>query len=143
MRFRKKTEDDFMVSVTPLVDIVLVCLIFFMITYHFDIVSGARIDLPKVINKTMEEEADRITLSRITLIISKSAEIYIGGKKFDQKSLAKELQSLVKEKGISSVILQADKDVSHGNVVEIMDIAKSAGIDSIIIAARWKAKGLQ
>ena len=138
MRFKKKSEEDFMISVTPLVDIVLVCLIFFMITYHFDIVSGARIDLPKVINKNMEEETDRITL-----IISKSAEIYLRGKKFDQKSLEKELQSLVKEKGILSLILQADKDVSHGNVVEIMDIAKSAGIDSIIIAARWKAKGLQ
>jgi biopolymer transport protein ExbD len=138
MRFKKKSEEDFMISVTPLVDIVLVCLIFFMITYHFDIVSGARIDLPKVINKNMEEETNRITI-----IISKSAEIYIGGEKFDQKSLEKELQSLVKEKGILSVILQADKDVSHGNVVEIMDIAKSAGIDSIIIAARWKAEGLQ
>jgi biopolymer transport protein ExbD len=138
MRFKKKSEEDFMISVTPLVDIVLVCLIFFMITYHFDIVSGARINLPKVINKNMEEETNRITI-----IISKSAEIYIGGEKFDQKSLEKELQSLVKEKGILSVILQADKDVSHGNVVEIMDIAKSAGIDSIIIAARWKAEGLQ
>jgi len=127
-----------MISVTPLVDIVLVCLIFFMITYHFDIVSGARIDLPKVINKSIEEESDRITL-----IISKSAEIYIGGKKFEKKSLEKELQSLVKGKGISSVILQADKDVSHGNVVEVMDIAKSAGIDSIIIAARWKTEGLK
>ncbi len=138
MKFHKKSEEDFMISVTPLVDIVLVCLIFFMITYHFDIVSGARIDLPKVINKSIEEESDRITL-----IISKSAEIYIGGKKFEKKSLEKELQSLVKGKGISSVILQADKDVSHGNVVEVMDIAKSAGIDSIIIAARWKTEGLK
>lgn len=138
MKFHKKSEEDFMISVTPLVDIVLVCLIFFMITYHFDIASGARIDLPKVINKSIEEESDRITL-----VISKSAEIYIGGKKLDKKALEKELQSLVREKGISRVILQADKDVSHGSVVEIMDIAKSSGIDSIIIAARWKTEGLK
>jgi len=136
MKFHKKSDEDFMISVTPLVDIVLVCLIFFMITYHFDIVSGARINLPKMINKNIEDESDKITL-----IITKSAEIYIGGKKFDKKSLEKELESLVKEKGILSVVLQADKDVSHGNVVEVMDIAKSAGIDSIIIAARWKVKG--
>jgi biopolymer transport protein ExbD len=136
MKFHKKSDEDFMISVTPLVDIVLVCLIFFMITYHFDIVSGARINLPKMINKNIEDESDKITL-----IITKSAEIYIGGKKFDKKSLEKELQSLVKEKGILSVVLQADKDVSHGNVVEVMDIAKSVGIDSIIIAARWKVKG--
>jgi biopolymer transport protein ExbD len=36
------------------------------------------------------------------------------------------------------VILQADKDVSHGKVVQIMDLAKTAGAHSIIIAARWK-----
>jgi len=134
MRFKKKSEEDLFISVTPLVDIVLVCLIFFMITYHFDIVSGARIDLPKVVNKNQEEEADKITL-----IISKSAEVYIGGKKFDQKTLENELKSLVKEKGYLRVILQADKDVAHGKVVEIMDIAKGAGISSIVIAAKWKS----
>lgn len=42
-----------------------------------------------------------------------------------------------------SVVLQADKDVSHGKVVQIMDIAKNSGINSIIIAARWKAEELQ
>jgi biopolymer transport protein ExbD len=138
MRFKKKSEEDLNISVTPLVDIVLVCLIFFMITYHFDIVSGARIDLPKVVNKNLEEGADKITL-----VISKSAEIYIGGKKYDQKTLAKELESLIKEKGVLRVILQADKDVAHGKVVEIMDIAKGAGINSIIIAAKWKSDALK
>jgi len=138
MRFRKKNEEDLNISVTPLVDIVLVCLIFFMITYHFDIVSGARIDLPKVVNKNLEEEADKITL-----VINKSAEIYIGGKIFDQKNLENELKTLVKEKGSLRVILQADKDVTHGKVVEIMDIAKGAGINSIIISAKWKSDVLR
>jgi biopolymer transport protein ExbD len=138
MRFKKKSEEDLNISVTPLVDIVLVCLIFFMITYHFDIVSGARIDLPKVVNKNLEEGADKITL-----IISKSAEIFIGGKKYDQKTLENELKNLVKGKGYLRVILQADKDVAHGKVVEIMDIAKGAGISSIIIAAKWKSDVLQ
>jgi biopolymer transport protein ExbD len=138
MRFKKKSEEDLNISVTPLVDIVLVCLIFFMITYHFDIVSGARIDLPKVVNKNLEEDADKITL-----IISKSAEIYIGGKKYDQKTLEDQLKTLVKEKGYLRVILQADKDVAHGKVVEIMDIAKGAGISSIIIAAKWKSDVLR
>jgi biopolymer transport protein ExbD len=138
MRFKKKSEEDLFISVTPLVDIVLVCLIFFMITYHFDIVSGARIDLPKVVNKNLEEEADKITL-----IISKSGEIFIGGKKFDQKSLENDLKNLVKEKGYLRIVLQADKDVTHGKVVEIMDIAKGAGISSIVIAAKWKSGVLQ
>jgi biopolymer transport protein ExbD len=54
------------------------------------------------------------------------------------KTLQDRLRKLVKEKGIFQVILQADKDVSHGKVVQIMDLAKTAGAHSIIIAARWK-----
>jgi biopolymer transport protein ExbD len=138
MRFKKKSEDDLTISVTPLVDIVLVCLIFFMITYHFDIISGARIDLPKVANKSINDDTNKVTI-----ILSKSAEIYLGGKKIEQKSLEGELQSLVKEKGDVSIVLQADKDVSHGKVVELMDIAKGAGVNSIIIAAKWNAGKLQ
>jgi biopolymer transport protein ExbD len=138
MRFKKKTEEDLFISVTPLVDIVLVCLIFFMITYHFDIVSGARIDLPNVENKNTEDEANKITL-----IVSKSGEIYLGGERLDQKGLDKALKALVSEKGSLRLILQADKDVTHGKVVEIMDVAKGAGIDSIVIAAKWKSGKVQ
>ena len=42
-----------------------------------------------------------------------------------------------KEKRIG-LMLQADKDVRHGLVVSIMDLAKDAGVSSIIIAAQWK-----
>jgi len=38
--------------------------------------------------------------------------------------------------------VQADSDVKHGKVVEIMDLAKSVGVNSIIIAARWNSGGL-
>ncbi|MBW1902449.1 MAG: hypothetical protein JRJ20_12555, partial [Deltaproteobacteria bacterium] len=38
------------------------------------------------------------------------------------------------------LVLQADKEVKHGRVVQIMDLAKSAGVSSIIIAAQWDPK---
>ena len=63
--------------------------------------------------------------------------------KIDPELLLGLLQEYVKERGLLDLVLQADKDVSHGNVVQIMDLAKSAGVNSIIIAARWKAEGLQ
>jgi len=36
------------------------------------------------------------------------------------------------------LILNADRDVKHGHVVRIMDLAKKAGINSIVIAAQWR-----
>ena len=137
MRFKKFREEEPRVSIAPLIDIVFLLLIFFMVTSHFDIASGIRINLPKVAKRITGEEQNRITL-----IIDRSANIYLEGKKIEQKTLQERLQDLVNEKGIFYLILQADKDVTHGKVVEIMDLAKSAGVQSIIIAARWKSEEL-
>lgn len=138
MRFKMKKEDEMTVGIAPLVDIVFLLLLFFAITYHFDIASGVRIDLPKVTQKASDNEIDKVVL-----IVNKSGDIFLSGKKIDQETLKKELEALVQEKGYLNLVLQADKDVSHGKVVELMDIAKNADINSIIIAARWKAGEVQ
>ena len=138
MRFKRRKEEDQMLSIVPLIDTIFFLMLFFAVTYDFDLASGVHIDMPEVTQKSVEDESNKVTL-----IMNKSAEIYLGGEKIDQKALEMKLQNLVKEKGALSVVLQADKDVSHGKVVQIMDIAKNAGINSIIIAARWKAEELQ
>jgi biopolymer transport protein ExbD len=133
MRFRKPREDEIRLSIAPLIDIVFLLLIFFMVTSHFDVASGVRISLPKVAKRILNQEK-----TRITLVIDKSGHTYLEGKRIDMKTLQERLRKVVKEKGIFQVIVQADKDVSHGKVVQIMDLAKTAGAHSIIIAARWK-----
>ncbi len=133
MRFRKPREDEIRLSIAPLIDIVFLLLIFFMVTSHFDVASGVRISLPKVAKRILNQEKNRITL-----VIDKSGHTYLEGEKMDMKALQEKLREMVKEQGIFQVILQADKDVTHGKVVQIMDLAKTAGADSIIIAARWK-----
>jgi biopolymer transport protein ExbD len=135
MRFSNRREEEPRISIAPLIDIVFLLLIFFLVTSHFDIASGVRIDLPKVSKRIAEEEED----NRVTLIIDKSAQTYLEGEKIDLNSLKKRLEALIRQKGFLHLILQADKDVSHGKVVQIMDLAKNAGVQSIIIAARWKA----
>lgn len=133
MRFRKPREDEIRLSIAPLIDIVFLLLIFFMVTSHFDVASGIRISLPKVAKRILNQEKNRITL-----VIDKSGHTYLEGKRMDMKALQEKLREMVKEQGIFQVILQADKDVTHGKVVQIMDLAKTAGAQSIIIAARWK-----
>ena len=138
MRFKKGKEEETGLGIAPLIDMVLLLLIFFMVTSHFDIATGVRIRLPEVSNKIFSEEKN----NKITLVIDKSAQIYLEGKKIDQKTLQNKLQNLFNEKGVFHLILQADKDVPHGKVVEIMDLAKGAGVQSIIIAAQWKSERL-
>ena len=137
MRFKKEKDEEIRLGIAPLIDIVFLLLIFFMVTSHFDIASGVRIRLPRVAKKMLSEE-----INKITLVIDKSGQTYLEGEKVDQKTLQKRLTSLIDEKGVSNLILQADRDVKHGKVVEIMDLAKRVGVHSIIIAARWHSERL-
>ena len=137
MRFRKLQDEETRLSIAPLIDVVFLLLIFFMVTSHFDVASGVRIQLPKVVKKIYTERSNKVTLT-----IDKSGNIYFEGKKMDLETLGKTLKDLSLKKGPFHLVLHADKDVKHGRVVEVMDIAKTNGVHSIIIAARWKAEKL-
>jgi biopolymer transport protein ExbD len=134
MRFKRDQEEEIQLSIAPLIDIVFLLLIFFMVTSHFDVASGVRIELPKVAKRLYNTETDRITL-----LVDQNGEIYLKGERLDMKTLPPALKTLVDHKGLSRLIIQADKDVKHGTVVEIMDVAKRAGVYSIVIAANWKS----
>jgi len=135
MRFKKSRDEEVELSIAPLIDIVFLLLIFFMVTSHFDVASGIHIQLPKIDQKIFNRQDNKLTL-----VVDKSGRIYLKGKKLKIKSLQKRLQKAVKERASVSLIIQADKKVMHGRVVQIMDIAKKAGVHSLIIAAQWKAE---
>ncbi|MBN1904986.1 MAG: biopolymer transporter ExbD [Deltaproteobacteria bacterium] len=138
MRFRKTKDDEANIGIAPLVDIVFLLLIFFMVTSHYDIAAGVQIKLPKITKKAPDPDAE----NRVIITVDKDAAIYIEGEKIDISALEQRLNKEIKERGVLDLVLQADMDVSHGNVVRIMDIAKNAGINSIVIAARWRSKDL-
>jgi biopolymer transport protein ExbD len=134
MRFKKKTGDqEATIGIAPFIDMVFLLLIFFMVTSQFDVSSGVPIQLPKVAAKTFDENRDKIDV-----VIDKAGQIFLKGVKLDMKGLEMELRTVLKEKGLVSLVLQADRNVPHGIVVEAMDTAKKAGVHTIIIAAQWR-----
>jgi biopolymer transport protein ExbD len=133
MRFRKFKEEEPGLGITPLIDIVFLLLIFFVLTSHFNVASGVPIRLPKV-----NEKAYNSNEQKIILVIDSRGRTYLKGELIDMKNLGPKLKGLVKKAGIVHLLLEADKDVKHGKVVQVMDLAKRAGVASIIIAAQWE-----
>ena len=133
MRFKKKTEEDPILSITPLIDIVFLLLIFFMLTSHFTVASGVPIRLPKVTQNAYDGQNHETTIS-----IDKEGLVYLKDEKTDINVLGAKLKSLVENKKLSQVVLQADREARHGIVVKVMDLAKSAGVSAIVIAADWE-----
>ncbi len=132
MRFRKLAEEDVLLGLAPLIDIVFLLLIFFMLTSHFDVASGVLIRLPKVGEKTYEQDE-----KRVTVVIDSEGYPHLEGKRMELGKLRERLQEIVKRDGVVHLILQADEDARHGKVVKVMDLAKASGVRTIIIAARW------
>jgi biopolymer transport protein ExbD len=133
MRFRKVQQEEPRLGLTPLIDVVFLLLIFFMLTSHFNIATGIPIRLPKIAQKAYDREEHKIII-----VIDTVGRIYMKGDKLEIKDLEKRLQNAVKQGGPVHLLLEADKEVKHGRVVQIMDIAKRSGIASIIIAAQWE-----
>ena len=66
----------------------------------------------------------------IVISITKDNELYIGRKWVKEKDLITLLRKDIKKKG-ALVLINADKDVKHGKVVRVMDLAKQAGVRNL------------
>lgn len=134
MRFSqpKREEISLGISIAPLIDIVFLLLIFFMLTSHFEVITGIDIRLPDITERGLDQSVDTMIVA-----IDKKGNCYLKRKKVTLKDLYLRLKESTKQKKIN-LILQADRDAKHGHVVRIMDLAKRAGVTSIVIAAQWR-----
>jgi len=131
MRFRRiKEEEPGFSTIAPLIDIVFLLLIFFMATTHSSSATSLSVSLPE----TSAEYSGQAVAS-VTITVDRSGVLRLKGALIEPTGLEDELQRLKPGGGPFNVLLQADKEVSHGKVVEIMDTAKRAGAVSIFIAA--------
>jgi biopolymer transport protein ExbD len=116
------------INITPLTDIFLVLLIIFMVTTAVTIESAAHVDLPGVGKDTKEKPKGTI--------VTYTAEhlVYINDKQVSEAQLVPQLHDLLQNSTDKVVIFQGDPKVIMGDMVRILDLAKSAGAESIAIA---------
>ena len=124
------------INITPLTDIFLVLLIIFMVTSTALVEAGqggagagVRVDLPKGAAKELHAAPRDFPVA-----ILKDGTTVIEGKSIDLPSLTERMRALVKDAPDAQVIIQADTSVNHGRVVEVMEAAKSVGVERLAIA---------
>jgi len=117
------------INITPLTDIFLVLLIIFMVTTAVTIESAAHVDLPKA-------EAAAPTDKPKGIIVTYTADhlIYLNDKQVTEPELMPQLHDALQNSTDKIVIFQGDPKVILGDMVRILDVAKSAGAEAIAIA---------
>jgi len=126
MRFRRiKSRKEAVFDLTSLIDVIFLLLIFFMVSTSFATIrQGIKVDLPTT--STPQKKIEQ----NIIISITKDNKIYIGKTHVSEKKLVAILKSKLKGKR-GLVIINADKMVRHGRVVEVMDLAKQGGADKL------------
>jgi biopolymer transport protein TolR len=113
------------INVTPLVDVMLVLLIIFMVTAPL-IQSGVKVDLPKASAQQMEHSEEKLVLT-----ITRERRIFLGDAEIRGDELEQKLSANARIQKDKELYLHADRSLPYGQVVEVMAVARRAGVESL------------
>lgn len=119
------------INVTPLVDVILVLLIIFMVTAPM-MKQGIDVRLPDASRREFSQGSE----DRYVLTIDKESRIFLDNSEIPLDHLQLKLKQLNESSPVRAIFLQADKSISYGSVVQVMDIVKLAGIDTLGMVTR-------
>jgi biopolymer transport protein ExbD len=127
---------DYMLSLesVAMTDIVLNMFIFFFISfsllYTFTKHQGIKVALPKAETAVLHDE-------NITVFITPDNEIFSGGKKMqidELEGVLREELNKIEDSQKKIVVLKSDEKVNLGLAVKVMDAAKQAQAEGVVIS---------
>lgn len=125
MNFRgggfRQNKERVSLDLTPLIDIIFQLLVFFLLTASFIATPNLGVELPKASSKATNADQRDIRIS-----IERSGKITLDNKVVDYAGLLQKLKELNAKKPKARVLIHADKKAYHGDVVKVMDAAKTA-----------------
>ena len=134
MEFEREKKIRIHLDIAPLIDIVLLLLVFFMFTANFIMQPGIKITLPKAQTSKPQEEEN------IIVFITEGNEIYFNDRKISIEELKEALEEKLKTAEKKIVILKADEKINLGLAVKVMDIAKEAKAENLVISTQIENK---
>ena len=134
MNFKKNKKDQSsLIDIAPLIDVVFILLLFFTVSTTFIAAPGIKINLPEATSQEVVHQKEDVTI-----VMRFNNEIMLNQKIVTMDELKVGLEETAKKDSKALVIIQADAGVAHGKVVQVMDIARSAGLNQLAIATKPK-----
>jgi biopolymer transport protein ExbD len=123
MKFQKDENPD----LTPLINCMFLLLVFFMVATTFVNPKGLSVDLPG-------GQGESRATKDMNIVIDQDETIQVNGEVTEKERLAEKIRQVMVADNTKNVILEADRSVPHGYVVQVMDIARGQGIEAIAFA---------
>ncbi|NOQ65166.1 MAG: biopolymer transporter ExbD [Methyloprofundus sp.] len=129
MNFRNKKRQPLDISLTPMIDVVFLLLIFFMVTTTFSKEKIIKVQLPQADGQELEHQDKQV----LSLTIDKAGQYFIDGKALSGRSLAALTKALKEHKGDRNIplIINADKSASVQSAITVLNVASKLGFKGI------------
>lgn len=131
MRLPDEPEIPTAINIVPMIDVIFAILAFFIMSTLFLTRSeGLSVNLPQ--SQTAKVQPS----SPITVTISSQGKIALNRKSIQLEALDGQVQQMIAPNQEALVVVNADKAVSHGQVVAVMDVLRRVPGAKLAIATQ-------
>ncbi len=123
---KRKLVSD--INIVPFTDVLLVLLVIFMVTTPLIVQGQIQVKLPKA------SAQSSASVRPLIVTLTAQGRLFLADQEVSLQDLPTLLGPRLKERSDKMVIINADRSVTHGRVVTVMDLAKQAGADRLAIA---------
>ncbi|MDP2808902.1 MAG: biopolymer transporter ExbD [Rhodocyclaceae bacterium] len=135
MNFQKgRSREEPEINLIPMIDVLLVILIFLMITTTYSKFAGLEINLP-----TADAQAQKDQPGEINVVVTAAGEVLVNkvpvaGREVEAIGIA--MKRAAGSGGEPVVIINADAKAAHQSVIDVMQAAQQSGLTHISFATQ-------
>lgn len=134
MKFRKKTEEQAGIDISPLIDMVFILLIFFMVSTTF------QKDMDIELNRPKASTARKSSTKAIRIYIAADGSTYMDGQPVRSWMIQSRVRDQLEASGDeASVLVVTDEGVPARKLIEVVDQARLAGATDVGVATELEA----
>ena len=133
MKFRPRTREEPEINLIPLIDVLLMTLIFLLVTTSFSREARLQLQLPEAASDTKIESAN------VRIAIDARGQYFINDKELLNSSVETVRAAMQQAAGGRKdpvIVIQADRKTPHESVIRIMDVARRLGYTHLTFATQ-------
>lgn len=127
------------IEIIPLIDIMFFLLAAFMlVSLSMVNLKSVKVNLPTAVVANSETRKEFVDIS-----VDKAGAIYLDTKAVSDRNLLAGLSRAMHENRDVRVFISGDRDARHGNVIHVLDLVRSLGIEKVAFEIRQPQKDVQ
>ena len=125
-------ENEARIEIIPLIDIMFFLLAAFMlVSLSMVKLNAVKVNLPTAAKATADSKKNLLSIS-----VDKAGVAYLETKPIAPNELVLTLQAFTRTNADPRVFISGDRDARHGDVIRVLDMVRSAGIEKVAFEIR-------